>query len=403
MPPTRNQTQNLDQWHLPLRRVESPSVRFHHLTWSQAIKQRFWHLVAPTRSDAFKDKQEYFATTFLEQVQGYNKLRKRVKQLYLISRSHRISQLEDLYHTLNLSEPPERWDDEATVQAFFTLPDQQSHNNEASSQLTTTPVCSIHAYDVLDALPGSKGKTCLTKEETLLLDEYCESITRTQKLRTHLQEVEDDLARYTHLIKTQATAELTYFRGFRDWCRLMLQITTHLSNSLIIISTLGAGLIYSTVFQATRGDVGLMCYCFPFFICGIILPVIIQIVLNWGANFQREAIFASQRFWTIIIGVFLFSSTLAVIASLIILNLTVFFLNRTDGFDPTLDAPSTTAPGILAFSITGSVFLLVIVGALLSAIGLRAFTTIRGIRAVLSAVSGINGQGQDALKFWLPV
>ncbi|KAJ6555183.1 hypothetical protein DFH09DRAFT_884031, partial [Mycena vulgaris] len=182
-----------------------------------------------------------------------------------------------------------------------------------------------------------------------------------------LQDVEDDLANYAHMINTQATAELTYFRGFRDWCQVMAQVTGSLSNALIGVSTLGAGLAYSTIFGATRGDVGLMCYSFPFFSLGFLLPVIIQFLLQWGASLQKEVKFASQQFWTIVIAVFMSISSLAVMASLTILNMTVFLLNTTPD-DTIPDPPSTPVPGIIAFSISGSVFLLIFTGLLLTAI-----------------------------------
>ncbi|KAF7295645.1 hypothetical protein MIND_01104700 [Mycena indigotica] len=399
------QKQDPERWYLPIQRVEVPRTHFHDLSWAQAIKQRILRFLAPTRSLAFTDKHEYFTTRFVDQVKEYSYVRKQVKQLFLVNRSHRIAQLKELCASLNLSEPPEQWDDEVdNVQDLLQLSGKTLSSNLG---IPTGLMNNTRVYDVLDAVPSpevlTEERNQLSQQEIELLDQYCSSIKRTRVLRSHLQEVDEDLANYAHLLKTQATVELTYFRGFRDWCQVMLQLTSNLSNSLIAVSTLGAGLIYSTVFGATRGDVGLMCYCFPFFSCGFLLPVIIQIMLSWGANLQREAMFASQRFWTIVIGIFMSISSLAVMASLTILNLTVFLLKPDPTSDPGLDAPTTMAPGIIAFSITGSVFLLVLMGALLSAIAARAFTTIRGIRAVLSAVYGTNGQGQDALKLWLPV
>ena len=96
-------------------------------------------------------------------------------------------------------------------------------------------------------------------------------------------------------------------------------------------------------------------------------------------------------------------SALAVMASLTILNLTIFFL-KADGSDDSIpDPPDTPVPGIIAFGITGSIFLLVLLGALPSAIAAKAFTTLKGIRAVVSAVYGSEGGHSDALKVWLPV
>ncbi|KAJ7236516.1 hypothetical protein C8J57DRAFT_1088124 [Mycena rebaudengoi] len=258
----------------------------------------------------------------------------------------------------------------------------------------------MNAVPTADYLSAAEGK--LSEKEIVLLDKYCASIKRTRILRSHLQDIEEDLANYAYMIHTQATTELTYFRGFRDWCQVMVQLTSSLSNSLIGISTLGAGLVYSTVFGATRGDVGLMCYCFPFFSCGFLLPVIIQLILQWGASLRKEIKFASQQFWTIVIGIFLSISSLAVMASLTILNFTVFFL-RSVSDDTLPNPPSTPVPGIIAFSITGLVFILILAGALLSVIAARAFTTLKGVRVMVSVMYGSGAGHEDALKVWVPV
>ncbi|KAF7324883.1 hypothetical protein MKEN_00530400 [Mycena kentingensis (nom. inval.)] len=391
-------------WYLSVEDVAVPDAAFASLSWPQAIKQGLLRFLAPTTSLSFTEKHKYFTHTFMDQVHEYSNLRKRIKQVFLVSRAHRISQLKQLCDTLDLADPPEQWDDEVdNVQDLLQLAGKTVPTHLG---IPTALINNTRTYQVLQAVPSDPQRnSTLSKQDLELIEEYCSSIRRTRHLRSHLQEVEEDLANYAHLVNTQATAELTYFRGFRDWCQVMLQLTSTLSNSLIAVSTLGAGLVYSTVFGATRGDVALMCYCFPFFSCGFLLPVTIQVMLSSGACLQREARFASQRFWTIVVGFFMGISTLAVMASLTILNLTVFFLNSSvSGTDDTIpDAPSTPAPGIIAFSITGSVFLLVIVGALLSAIAAKAFTTLRGIRAVLSAMYGTGGQGRDALKLWVPV
>ncbi|KAF9066526.1 hypothetical protein BDP27DRAFT_1330446, partial [Rhodocollybia butyracea] len=254
----------------------------------------------------------------------------RVKQLFLVYRSHRIAQLNEICDRLGLAEPPDQWDDEVDhvssilQSAGKTIP----HNLGVSSSL----VNSMKTYQVMEAVPTpdylAEAESRLSTKDVELLDQYCASIERTRLLKSHLGDVEEDLANFAHILNTQATAELTSFRGFRDWCQVMLQLTGTLSNSLIAVSTLGAGLVYSTVFGATRGDVGLMCYCFPFFSCGFLLPVVIQVLLQMGATLQKEVKFASQQFWTIIIAIFLSISSLAVMASLTILNLTVFFLNK---------------------------------------------------------------------------
>lgn len=101
--------------------------------------------------------------------------------------------------------------------------------------------------------------------------------------------------------------------------------------------------------------------------------------------------------------IFLGLSAIAVMASLTILNLTIFFLRNDPGDTNSIDPPTTLVPGIIAFSLTGAIFLLIVTGALLSVIAAKALTTMNGMRAVVSAMYGGRGGHEDALKLWLPV
>ncbi|KAF7364031.1 hypothetical protein MSAN_01061800 [Mycena sanguinolenta] len=382
-------------WYVQRQDVQVPQVKFNALSWREAITQRLLCFLAPTTSRVYTDKNLYFHDRFADQVREYSTTRKQIKQLFLVCRSQRLSQLHEIRHRLGLPEPPTQWDREVDhVQRFLEVADRDA-------PVSAALVKESRAYKVMQPALDLSAEHELSVKDIELLDQYCESIKRTRMLKSHLAEIEEDLDNYAYLLHTQATAELTCFRGFRDWCQVMSQLTNGLSNSLIGISTLGAGLVYSTVFGATRGDVGLMCYCFPFFSCGFLLPVVIQIILQSGASLQAEFRFASQQFWTIVLAICLSISTLAVAASLTILNLTVFFL-KSDPDDPIPDPPDTPAPGIIAFGFTGAVFVLILTGVLLT-IAARAFTTLKGIRAIVADMYGSTTNHRDALQHWLPV
>ncbi len=95
------------------------------------------------------------------------------------------------------------------------------------------------------------------------------------------------------------------------------------------------------------------------------------------------------------------SSSIAVMAALTLLNLTIFFL-RANPDDPT-PGPKTEVPGIIAFGISGSVFVLIFAAFMLSAIATRAFMTMKGIRRVVSAMYGNGSHREDDFKYYLPV
>ncbi|KAJ7221308.1 hypothetical protein GGX14DRAFT_429411 [Mycena pura] len=402
----------LDLWYAPATEVQVPQVNYSELGWSDYIKLVLLRFLAPTTSSVYEKKDRYFRDQFTEQVREYSHTRKSIKQLFLVSRLRRVSQLNELVGRLRFGEPPKQWDHE--VDNVHAILHKVAGEKQSKLGVSSSLVNDTRAYHVLNAAPApdqlAEVQSKLTDNDLQLLDEYCTSIERTRTLRSHLQDVDEDLANFAHIISTQATAELTYFRGLRDWCQetiltspqVMAGLTDGLCTGLIAISTLGAGLVYSTVFGATRGNVGLMCYCFPFFSLGFLMPVVIQTLLRWGASLQKEVKFASQPFWTIIVAIFMGISSTAVMASLTILNVTIFVLR--DDSDETLpDPPKTPVPGIIAFSATGSIFVFIAIGVLLSAIAAKAVTTLKGMRAVVSAMYGSQNAAQDALKVYLPV
>ena len=95
-------------------------------------------------------------------------------------------------------------------------------------------------------------------------------------------------------------------------------------------------------------------------------------------------------------------SSVAVMAAITILNLTIFFL------DPNIDAASTDVsnngaaniPGIIAFAISGSIFVVILLAALLSAIATKVLSTMSGFKAMIATMYGAQSHDEDALKNW---
>ncbi|KAF5392303.1 hypothetical protein D9757_001388 [Collybiopsis confluens] len=364
--------------HYPgLKNVQVPEVDYKKLSWGKWTEQKIRRFLIPTTADDFQTKVKYFREEFRESVQEYNE--------YLVHRSHRLSLLLKLTNTLNVGAAPEQWDSDFD-DVGLTLKSLIGAKDGVPSGMATR---SMREYNVLNIVPSGFASRFdeqpvdrlsdqLSASELTLVDEYCESIERSKTLKNHLDEVEKDLENYAYLA--------------------MLQLTDGLSTALITISTLGAGLVYSTVFSASR-DAQLMSYAFPFFSLGFMVPVVVQIALRWAAGLQKEVKFASQQVWTVLTGLFLFISSVAVMAAITILNLTIFF------FDPTADSTKGTAniPGIIAFAVSGSIFFVILLGVILSIIATRVLSTMRGFRTLIVAMYGAQARDEDALKNYTPV
>jgi len=91
-------------------------------------------------------------------------------------------------------------------------------------------------------------------------------------------------------------------------------------------------------------------------------------------------------------------------SAITILNLTIFFLDpnaNTIGTDVNNEAANI--PGIIAFAISGSIFVVILLAALLSAIATKVLSTKSGFKAMIAAMYGAQSHDQDALKDYMPV
>ena len=100
----------------------------------------------------------------------------------------------------------------------------------------------------------------------------------------------------------------------------MLATFDFLTTLLISISTVGAGLVYATIFRsvlleprfhlaqlnvgssASRGNIVFMCLTFPLFTAGFLVPMTVQVLLRLAANLPYPVQFASQKIWGYILG-----------------------------------------------------------------------------------------------------
>ncbi|KAH9483656.1 hypothetical protein JR316_0003126 [Psilocybe cubensis] len=157
--------------------------------------------------------------------------------------------------------------------------------------------------------------------------ELRERIEDVQALQSYAEELKKSINDCRFLVDTQATADLTGYRELRDWAKTMLQAYEYATTVLISISTVGASLVYTTIFSASRGNIGYMCLTFPLFIFAFVVSVMVQISLRWAASLPNPVAFASQTLWKYIIRISLALAALSVLSALAVLNVTIFFLD----------------------------------------------------------------------------
>ncbi|GBE84561.1 predicted protein [Sparassis crispa] len=163
--------------------------------------------------------------------------------------------------------------------------------------------------------------------EAVQVQEYRRSIQDSERLREHLEALQRDYDELTFLARTQAAADCTGYHGLTEWARKSLDIHRHLMNALCQISFVGAGLTYTTIFSATRGNLGLMCYSWGLFNCGFIIPLSGLSLLKWASTRSRETLFASPQVWSLLLSIFIYLSVIAVAAALCLLNVSIIVLH----------------------------------------------------------------------------
>ncbi|KIK02432.1 hypothetical protein K443DRAFT_6196 [Laccaria amethystina LaAM-08-1] len=204
-----------------------------------------------------------------------------------------------------------------------------------------------------------------TQDDTAQISALRDNIRKCNVLSAHIEEVKKNIEGHENLLNCQTTLDMTGFYELRDWAKVMSSVYYRVATGLITISLAGAGIVYATIFNAVRGNIGLMVFSFSLFSVGFVVPTLIQFGLSWAQSSSSRVPFASQTSWRIVIGAFMALSFLAVGSAIIILNITVFDLGKnTDVLTDSI--PRSASIAIFAFS--GLLVLIFLLSMILSVI-----------------------------------
>jgi len=144
-----------------------------------------------------------------------------------------------------------------------------------------------------------------------------------------------------HLSSTYACQQATGYSGLSEWSKIASEAYSGLFTSMTAIGFVGAGLTYSTIFSASRGDIGLMSWSFALFIVVMIVPAFTQTALGYAAKLPAQYPLLLPAFWDGVLIVLALTPLAALWAALSFLVVTVYFLPNTSGGSCT-DQPMTT-------------------------------------------------------------
>lgn len=266
-----------------------------------------------------------------------------------------------------------QWNTDILRRIFLpTTSDEYVHSQDEYNKTFKATLEEKRAYlknieGILEKAERVKQRTLeqQTQDETALIRDLCDNIEKCKVLSAHIEEVKENIADYENLLNCQTTLDMTGFYELRDWAKAMSDVYSNLASGLITISLAGAAIVYSTIFGAARGNVGLMVFSFSLFSVGFIIPALTQLGLSWAQWSRSRVPFASQTFWRIVLGAFMALSVLAVGSAIVILNITVFDLGRNTNV---LTDSIPRSASIVVFAFSGLLVLIFLLSMILSVI-----------------------------------
>jgi len=235
------------------------------------------------------------------------------------------------------------------------------------------------------------------------LAKYEKSIKWTQLIKNHLQDLEKDILHFEYLMKTQATADRTRYRGLSDWAKATHKNTEHVAEALAAISFVGAGLTYTTIFSSTRGNLALMCYAFALFGIGFVVPIITQGLLKWGSRLPEETVFLRQKFWRFMLSFCIGIAVLSVAAATLILDITIFQLTGPSDAAHASDGGDDSTPQLGAHSSASISFAFLVLSFVVIVAALGLYVGGNGLETLQRGVLGKRNAKTENVKDYVCV
>ncbi|KIJ14371.1 hypothetical protein PAXINDRAFT_100110, partial [Paxillus involutus ATCC 200175] len=106
-------------------------------------------------------------------------------------------------------------------------------------------------------------------------------IQQHDTLKTRLEQINALLQDIDELFETSQCYDSTGDRGLSGWAKKAFDRYSPMCDSISAASVFGAGITYTTVFGASRGNIGLMCWAFALFDVGFIISLFVRYSLLW--------------------------------------------------------------------------------------------------------------------------
>jgi len=171
-----------------------------------------------------------------------------------------------------------------------------------------------------------------------------------RKVKAYLDDVKIEIEEIREVARTQGCMEKTGYKGIADWANDAWSAYDNLINAITTVCGLGAGLTYTSIFSASRGDIGWMSWAFSLFVVGLVVATTVQALLVWCTRLKNYP-FSTPVVWEFMLGVGVYGAVGSVIAAICFLMVSVVQLDGPDS--PVAFSGSPAPPSIIAFSTLG--------------------------------------------------
>ncbi|KAG9317883.1 hypothetical protein JVU11DRAFT_2112 [Chiua virens] len=178
----------------------------------------------------------------------------------------------------------------------------------------------------LESLKQAISPSASRESRDTYTEQFFSRLDKCQRLEHHIDTLKKNAEDRRISSRTRTAAKRTGYHGIVDWAERTSQTHDNLLDATAKVAFVGAGLTYGSIFSASRGNIGLMCYAFALFDCGFIIPTVALALLKWASLRPKDTLFCSPHTWTLILNIFAYVSVAAVGAAICLLNMTLYLL-----------------------------------------------------------------------------
>ncbi|KAF8323473.1 uncharacterized protein EI90DRAFT_2379709 [Cantharellus anzutake] len=208
----------------------------------------------------------------------------------------------------------------------------------------------------VDHRPPKKGKIDDWRREAT--STWQRIVADCKVLKEEIRASKDEISEIRDIARTQTNKQMTGYKGISDWAKDALDAHNESIRALSAVSVLGAGLSYTSIVSATRGNISYMCCSFVLFMICLMFATAVQVVLTWCSH-RANYPFPNPHLWEIIVAIGVYGAGASMAVAIIFLLVSVQLLSPNPSAPPVVTF-SPKASAYVTYALLGSIFIIVL-------------------------------------------